>query len=250
MITKLRTSFLLPAELTEITSKFISTTEQANITEPYVQKLLDLLRKDVKDLNKALTSLRVNSMVVAAAEADGIRDDLFIAFRDTVEIGKRRQKTEIMQAYQKVFSVLEKADLRLYRLGYTEKSGRLAALFSEMDQPDFQANLVLLNADELYIELKEAEDNFQSIYAQRLNEDISNSAPGIVEARRKAVPHVNIFLGVLSTLEVFEPEVYEILAPKINAITAEIMAIARARKTRNENDEIIDEDNTPEDDNS
>lgn len=236
MIYKLRTSFLLPAELGETTSKYIFETEQAGVAEPYVAKLLGVLKEDVKDLNKALTKLTVNSKVEATAEADGVRDDLLIAFRDMVDIGKRRQNPEIVAAYQKVFAVIEKAGLRIYRYGYTEKSGRLAALFEELDQPEFQSAIAILKADELYNELKAAEDAFLAVYGERLREETTQNSITLEDARRKAVPHVNIFLGVLSTLEEFEPEVYEALSAKINAITSEIMTIARARRTRNGNE--------------
>ena len=150
-----------------------------------------------------------------------------------VDIGKRRQNPAIVEAYQLVWPTLESADLRLYRLGYTEKSGRLAALFEILDQAPYQDALGLLKTLELYDELKAAEASFQTVYEQRVDED-SNREVSVEEARRVAVPHVNIFLGVLSTLEVFEPDVYDALAVRINSITSEIMTIARARKTRNE----------------
>ena len=86
MITKLRTSFLLPAELSETTSKYINLTEQAGVVEPYVQKLLVLLKGNVQDLNKALTRLTVNSKVEATAEADGVRDDLMIINKSGITI--------------------------------------------------------------------------------------------------------------------------------------------------------------------
>ena len=244
MIRKLRTSFLLPAELAETTSKYVRATEEAQVVEPYVQKLLGLLKNDISALNRALTRLRVNSKVEALAEADGVRDDLFVAFRDMVDIGKRRQNPAIVGAYQLVFPTLESADLRLYRLGYTEKSGRLAALFEILDQAPYQAALALLSAVELYEELKAAEISFLEIYEQRVDED-SNREVSVEEARRVAVPHVNIFLGVLSTLEVFEPEVYDTLSVRINSITAEIMAIARARKTRNDQNGPSSTDDSP-----
>ena len=250
MIYKLRTSFLLSAELSETTSKYILLTEQAGVAEPYVQKLLLLLKEDVKDLSRALTRLTVNSKVEATAEADRVRDDFMIAFSDMVDIGKRRRDPESVAAYKKVYAVIEKVGLRIYRYGYTEKSGRLAALFEELDKPEFQTAIATLKADELYIELKAAEAAFLGAYSQRLNVESSDNSPKIEDARRKVIPHLNIFLGVLSTLEVFEPEVYEKLSASINSVTAEIMAVARARKTRNEKGESSEDENSTGDGNS
>lgn len=234
MIVKLRTSFLMPAELSETTSKYVKATEEVNVQEPYVLKLLGLLKEDVSFLNKSLTRQRANSKIDSLNEADAVRDDLLIAFRDLIDIGKRRQNPAIVEAYQLTWPVLESTGLRIYRLGQTEKSGKLAALFEVLDQSSYQEALTTLNAAELYAELKTAEAQYLAIYSERVIEDGDRDTPTMEEAKRITVPHVNIFLGVLSTLEVFEPEVYDALSVRINSITAEIMTIARARKTRNE----------------
>lgn len=239
MVIRLRTSYLLPAELADVTKTIIFTVKDSGITESLILRLLGLLQIDLDLLNVALTAVRKNELIEEVSEADAVVDDMFLAFRDTVEVGKRRRDKASVMAYQRVWRVLEKADLRLYRLGYAEKAGKLSALLAELDKPEFQADIALLRATELYNDLKLVESEFDSLYSSKLDADNQRKYPTLAEAKSKIVPHINILLGTISVLEESpgdaDPAVIVDMIDKINSITTEIMATAKARKTRNEN---------------
>ncbi|MEL6560491.1 MAG: DUF6261 family protein [Bacteroidota bacterium] len=239
MVVKLRTSYLLPAELADVTKTVILLVKASGIPESLILRLLDLLQIDLDLLNVALTAVRKNELIEEVAEADAVLDDMFLAFRDTVEIGKRKRDKASVMAYQRLWNVLEKADLRLYRLGYSEKAGKLSALLNELDKPEFQADIALLRASEFYSDLKFAESEFDSLYNSKLDVDNKKKYPTLAKAKSQIVPHINILLGTISVLEESpgdaDPAAVTALVEKINGTTTEIMATAKARKTRNEN---------------
>ncbi|MEL6562019.1 MAG: DUF6261 family protein [Bacteroidota bacterium] len=239
MLKKLRTSFLLPAELSEIIKSYVKAVRKSGISHDFLNVVISLLLIDVENLKLAIQAIRLNALVKLVAQADAVRDDLFLSFRDIVDAARRRSKV-FLDAHNLVFPQIEKAGNRLYQLGYMEKSGRLQALIDELKKPAYQNALLTMKVDDLFLELVEAHDNFTTLYADRLEEESKKDYPTIDEAKRKAVPHVNIFLGTVSILQEVDAANYDTLVNELNVITTEIMATARARKTRSENEALAE----------
>lgn len=241
MLKKLRTSFLLPAELSEIIKSYIQAVRDSGINHDFLNVIITLLLLDVEKLKLAIQAIRLNALVQLVAQADAIRDDLFISFRDMVDAARRRKSELLQEANKLVFPNIEQAGTRLYQLGYIEKSGKLEALLSELKKEKYKDALAAMKVDDVLQELDEAHQNFVTLYSDRLEEENKKDYPTIDEAKRKAVPHVNIFLGTVSILQEVDAANYDNLVDKLNVITTEIMATARARKTRSENEALADE---------
>ncbi len=237
MIKKLRTSFLMPAELAETASKYVAATATLSTADPFIARITGLITTDITQLNQAITAVRVNKLVDDVAEADAARDDLFIGFKDLIDAYKRRTNPTLKEAYSQIWPIIQQAGTRLYLLGYNEQSGKMEALFTELDKPENISALAAMHADGLYEELKQSQENFASIYNDRLNEDTLKNYPTLKEAKSKTIPHVNILLDALAILEETDPGTHSNLISQVNAITTEIMAVARARKSRSEGDE-------------
>ena len=236
MVVPLSSSLLLPAELADTMSRYKSTVTGSGIEEPFLNKIMTLFSADLEELNDAITAVRDNPLIDEVAEADAMRDDLFICFRDMVDAYKRRRKPELIAAYEKIWAIIAKTGTTAYKLGYTEESGKLAAMFSELAEPENQAFLTTLNVLDTYTELAESEDNFISIFKSRLDEDLQIQYPTLQQAKNKAVPHVNAFISALGVLDETEPDTYTGLVGQINSITEQITTVVKARKTRKENE--------------
>ncbi|MEP1096066.1 MAG: DUF6261 family protein [Cyclobacteriaceae bacterium] len=241
MIKKLRTSYLLPAELTETISKYLKAIVDVSLENPFIALLINLLETDNERLNQAITAVRINRLIEDVSEADALRDDLFVGFRDMLYAFKRRKDESISTAFDAVWPILEKAGTRLHALGYTEQSGKMEALFQELDKQENQDALATLGLSDLYAELKTSQEDFAAIYNNRLDEDAKKSYPTMKDAKRKAVPHVNILIDALSILDETDPEAHQELVTKMNVITTEITSTALSRKSKGEQ-EVIDEE--------
>lgn len=233
---KLRTSLLLPAELSEIVAAYLRTIEDSGLENPFISGIVTLLTADLTKLNQAITAVRINQLVDDVAEADAIRDDLFIGFRDMVDTHKRRRDPALIAAYEVVWPLIEKAGVSLYKLGYTAQSGQMEALFAELDNPDQQAAIATMNATGIYAELKQAQADFTALYQSRLNADSDMNYPTLGEAKSVTIPHVNALLDSIDILDQMEPDTHTALIDKLDVITSSIMSTARARKTRGENE--------------
>lgn len=234
MIKKLRTSYLLPAELTETISRYLKAMDDVKLKDPFIKRIGGLLETDNETLNQAITAVRINRLIDDVSEADALRDDLFIGFRDMLDAYKRRKSDAISNAYQTVWPILEKAGTRLHALGYTAQSGKMEALFQELDKQENQEALTTLGLTDLYAELKDSQDDFAAIYNDRLDEDTKKNYPTLKDAKRKAIPHVNILIDAIGILEETDTEAHQELVSKMNAITTEITSIALSRKSKGE----------------
>lgn len=201
MIKKLRTSFLLPAELVSTASRYVAATADLSAADPFIARITGLLTADIATLNAALTAVRTNKLVDDVAAADATRDDLFVGFRDLIDAHKRRTAPAIVAAYEQIWGIIAQAGTTLYRLGYTEQSGKMEALFAELDKAENQAAIATMHADAIYADLKQAQADFVAIYNDRLQEDTLKDYPTLSEAKSKTVPHVNILLDAINILD-------------------------------------------------
>ena len=113
----------------------------------------------------------------------------------------------------------------------------MEVLFKELDKPENQEAISLLNLKVVYDELKASQEEFLDIYEDRLSEDAKKDYPTLREASSKAIPHLNKLIDAISILEEVEPGEHDGLVNRMNAITTEFTSIARARKSRSENGE-------------
>jgi len=234
MLNNLHTSLLLPAELAEAADKYFRVIVEEKLSDPFVDKVTALLNKGVNQLKESLTAVRVNALIDSVAAADAVRDDSYIGFREVVDAAKRRRNDKVQKAHEVIWPIIKKAGTMLYSEGYTQQSGKLKALFKELDKAKNQSYLAALNADGYYAELKQAEASFQKLYDQRLNEEGKKDYPTLSEAKKATIPYMNILLDAINILEVTAPGTHTALIGKMNAITTEVMSTARARKTRKE----------------
>lgn len=234
MILPLHTSYLQYGELADTTQAYLQKVSETDPTVPFLQKITDLLEDDLVTLQEALTAVRINRLIQAVSEADALRDDLFIAFKEMLRALQRRPEAPYREGYQALWPLLEQAGLQLYILGYAEQSGRMEALLGALDEDVNQTHLANMGLTDLYNSLKQSQENFSELYEQRLDVDSQKDFPTLSDAKRKLVPHLNMLLNAVQLLFESEPETYESLVQELNAITSHIMASARARRTRDE----------------
>ena len=114
MIKKLRTSFLLPAELAETAGKYVAATADLSAADPFIARITGLISADIETLNAAITAVRTNKLVDDVAAADALRDDLFIGFKDLIDAHKRRKSQTLIDAYEQIWPIISQAGTRLY----------------------------------------------------------------------------------------------------------------------------------------
>lgn len=242
MLFKPSLSILQPVELIETLTNYVVATEEAGVKEPYVAALGGLLMNDLSNLEAVINRSRSNSLTDVTREADQVRDDLIIAFRDQVQSATRRRDPEVKAAGKMVLAEIRITGLQTIGYGYVVKSGRLKSLFKRLNTTAMQEAITLIGAADVFEELRVAQTEFQSNYVLKTKEEASGTGLRVKTFRSPVVARGGVFIDVIETLEELEPDVYPALAEQLNGITTEVMATARARRTRLENDLSDDTD--------
>ena len=201
MIKPIRTSLLLPAELAEISTQFKNAIEKAAINHSFINTLLTLLAEDIDQISQALTGVRLNQLVDDLLEADAVRDDSFLGFKNHINNAQRRKGEEVKLAYEGIWAILDQTGLMLYRDGYNEQTAKLTALFIELDKPENQAALQILNALGVVHRTQNRSGTFKNLYEERIKLDETKDFPSITNARKPLIRHLSVLQGVLEVVE-------------------------------------------------
>lgn len=156
-----------------------------------------------------------------------------------VDATKRRRDVTLVAAHATVWPVIEKAGTTLYALGYVAQSGRLEALFTELDKDNHQTAMATMGVTDIYMELKQAQQEFSEKCSNRLDADSQKNYPTLGEAKKKAVTHVNVLIEAINVLEEVNPGTQTDLIARLNVVTTSIMSVARTRKTRSESETTV-----------
>lgn len=229
MLKKLRTSFLLPKEIVDTATKYLEATSSISKKEPFISRITNLIEIDLKNLKEALDSLHLDDFVSKVSKADAYRDETFVGFREIVHSFRTRRNNTLLEAYDRVWNVIEKHGIDLFKLSYLEQSQKMEELFSDLDQSEYQESLRILNALEIYNELKLTQMDFDAVYDGELDEEAKKNYPTLSEARGQILPHINILIDAIAILEETEPGTHVGLVQNLNKVTSDVMARAKAR---------------------
>lgn len=228
MIRKLRTSYLLPEDIVETVEKYLTIVAPLSASEPFIGKVTDLMQHSSDQLRKALDSVHLSQFVSKIAELHAVRDDLFIGFREMIDSHKRRRNNVLIEAYEKIWEVIEASGTELFMLSYAEQSKAMKVMFRTLDLPDNQQALKTLHADEIYMELKNAQVDFDAVYDGELDEETKENYPSVGEAKGQLLPLINSLFDAINILRLTEPGKHSALSEQLNAVTLDAMKKSRA----------------------
>ncbi|MCI0513029.1 DUF6261 family protein [candidate division KSB1 bacterium] len=240
MLNELSTTLLLPAELKTTSERIIHIVRESITTEPFVDEVITTIETDKKQLDEALLHDRTNEYTKVLLGKDLTRDNAYVSVRDLAQACTRRLNPDEAKAGELIIDIIRKHGWQLNRLPYAQESAELNLLFVDLDAPAAAAALKTIGGETCYTDLKKAQAEFEKTYNQKVSAQTKEDYPYLAQARNKLSQHLQILLGCIEILmEIRGPEKYKVGVDKLNAVITEIMAIARARKTRNEKTDTI-----------
>lgn len=230
--------YLLQADEVDTSAGRILTCVNESIAaEPLIQSIVILVGQDRAALQLALAASRGSVLTREIAEADAVRDDAFIVLRGACENAtRRRTRPDHIAAGELLMRVIRTHGYSLQDLGNSSETGVLNALFTDLEAAASVAALDLIRADELLAELKAAQTAFEEILNARTDEQAALDYPLLAASKTVLGKRLQMLLGFIGTLDAADvdnarPEL-DTLISRLNQVTAEILAPARARRTR------------------
>lgn len=231
MIVNLSTSLLTSNQLVDTADHLINAT-----TAPFdgqFAKRLTRTGSASEQLTAALNKDSRNAYTKPLREADDDRDDACLFFKYGALGAEYHPDQETRAAGIKVKAIFDRHDTRLYNLGYTDQSTEMKSLIG-----DLESNLETVNNSGLTAHmdyLKSSQLAFEQVYQAKI--DFENNDTSLTEtaARKELAEELDDLIGVVRIAAKDDPEAMATLVNKYNEVINEVMALARARRTRREN---------------
>lgn len=200
------------------------------------RKIFDRL---VKNKKSTLKSSFTGDLLLA----DKYRGSGFVCFRDITHGMSVSLIEDIQVKAIKIYAIIEKHGVKIYRLGYQSETASLLALFTELDKPENQQLLTDLGLLIYYKSLKDAEIAFNSISVQKSDEKttISDESEAATIVLQELLPALTSLVAMLQLYSELEPDPWENVYKKVVTYITETNTVARARKTRKQTQSAIAE---------
>jgi len=211
-----------------------------NITQPLTgndYKFADLHAKTsliFERLLKNKKSVLKSSFTGELNLADQDRGCDYICLRDIAHGMSVSRITEIHVKAVKLYTIIEKHGVKIYRLGYEAESASLLALFTELDKPENQQLLSELGLMMYYTSLKNAESAFISISLRKSDEKttLSDESEPATIVLKELLPTLISLVSMLQLYSELEHNPWEDVYKKVLTYISEINTKARSRNTR------------------
>ena len=216
-------------ELLNLSERLIPVCEPVEGLSP----LLDAVKTDLNMFRNIQDKSRSSKFTALLQELDAKRDNLFMAFKYYVSAWQRRSDlAEQSAAAQRLMDLIIKRGSTLYATGYSNESAQLSSLFQDLSNPATAANLAVIQAETWLTALKTAQTGFETAYQEKITAESDADMTGLKDGFRNLFASLQTMLQFVDILARSENDTVRIAVRKINEIIEDVMAIARARQTR------------------
>jgi len=219
-------------EVSGIASRFNDVVEQATFDNELLNQLNVKLNESNRQLTASLNRKLGNENTPRVWELETLRDRGLKAFFNTVKGGTFRLDNEFANHAEKIYEIIKRHGLSMYRLPHLEQTATMNSMFDELSKPEAVAALQATNTQILLDEIKTANENFLSALNERsedtaAREEIILSVVARTEVREgleQIINYVNTISDVISSPEIktLQKELAEIISKANSNIKARI----------------------------
>ncbi len=227
MLNQFSHSALTPEELVATAERLIqcvSKSEHKEILANRISKTTDASNYLTEALNESLSSVHASNV----QQADLERDDAFQAFKYAALSASYRSDLGTKRAGEALVEIVRKQGFSLYNLGYIAQSEVMRTLMSELEQ--CSGEVMVTGLADLQAEMVAANDKFNQVYHEKLDENSEKETPQIVIGKGELSKQITLFLNHVELLEEDHLGGVNELVEKINDLIQDMMDQARGRK--------------------
>ncbi|MGB3587014.1 MAG: DUF6261 family protein [Tunicatimonas sp.] len=227
-------------EFTQFIRNTLMIVNQHNPTELKVKTQYQDLNRLCQQLEKAYEQLDNSHLSLQLTELDNQRDQAVICLRALSEGYTRHPKTTHQEAAAQLLTCIDRYGNRLYALNYTEETATLKQLISELQtRPECVQAVQTLKLEVVVNEMKQANQAFEKLFIQRIEENVQLEGPTNRELTRQAATAYRELLKHLQAHATLNPSnEYRLLTDLLNENTSHFNEVV-ARRRNNSGSELI-----------
>lgn len=167
-------------------------------------------------------------------DADEARDQAFLAFRAGLDFLRLKPDAALQTAAENLLALVRSRGYSLQNLGDREQSMELNALLADLAGAAAAANVMTLGLTAEVDALRQAQQTFDDLVNQRAAEESGVDIPSLPVVRALLREDLSVARNDLAFAERRDAATFSGLAEEISEHITDVVATARARRTRGE----------------
>ncbi len=232
MFTTAAISFYRTKEFTQFIRNTLIIVNQHNPTELKVKGQYQELNGLCQQLEKAYELTDNSQLSLQLTQLDERRDRAIICLRTLSEGYTRYPKAAQREAAEQLLACINRYGNRLYALNYSAETATLKQLLSELQtRPEYQQAIETLQLTDVVNEMKQANQAFEQLFVQRLEETSQSEGPSNRELMRQATEAYRKLLKHIEAHTTLNPSnAYLLLIDHMNENTTHFNEMVERRK--------------------
>ncbi len=214
-----------------------------------VSSIIAAIEPVLEGIEDGLSRQRASEFTPALASKDSNRDARFILLRDFIAASTKIDEDPTKHGAAIIlYGIFEETGKNLHRLGYANETAQLNALINRLEEQDATDALATLEATQYFAELKASQRGFEALYEEKVNTEANRDYPQLRQSQQALAGYLRLLLININFLAEQSPETYEPLVEELNMIIVELNTRAKARETREENEQVEETESSQNDD--
>lgn len=220
-------------EFTQFIRNTLMIVNQHNPTELKVKTQYQELNGLCQQLEKAYELTDNSQLSLQLTQLDERRDQAIICLRTLSEGYVRHPKTAQQEAGKQLLACINRYGNRLYALNYSAETATLKQLLSELQtRPEYQQAIETLQLTDVVNEMKQANQAFEQLFVQRIEETVQSDGLSNRELMRQATEAYRTLLKHLEAHATLTPSnEYQLLIDHLNGNITHFNEIVERRKS-------------------
>jgi len=228
---------LLPGELSGFTQRILAYLESFIADEPVVKIVYDRIARFLVDLQNALSRDKKSAYTERLLEKDMLRDNAFIRFRDYCNSFLKDPDPSKSASARAIMALVRRIGFSLHSQSYLRQTDAMTRLIADLKKPEMQAHATNLQA-ESHVELMEtAAAEFEAVRQEKVDVETAEEYERVYNVFRNLNNDIQTLIYFLDLLkeEGYKPETLPGIMSSVEQEITDVLAVARARETREEN---------------
>jgi len=228
-------------ELYAIADRIVEACKLSHPDNEYLMKLCVLILVANSDLRRGLGRTFNSEFTSLLLDSDEERDNVFVGLRDYIRSFCNSGDPVKDKAGVYLSEIVSSVGNGINRMPYATETTSLDVLFEDLSTPAAGEALATIMATERFERLKEKQQNFKKVYQSKIEADAGIDFPLLKNSKETITFFMKGLLSYIETNSQIEPALFGLTEEKINEIITEAVSLARARGTRKESAEKIED---------
>ncbi len=176
---------LTTEELATLADRVIHSSKNGNYTVVENHPLLQEIEKEYVEYRKVYEKATYSGKGTEVANADRKRDKIFSGIKAYIMGYSKLEYLPNYQYAKDLYRILKQFGLGLDKLNYAKETAKIKILIEELNKVDNKNKITALNLDIALTEFKNANDLFESLYAEQAEANSDLRALPSASAMRK-----------------------------------------------------------------